>query len=67
MGDKIDKYRCLLRCCFDFKDGEELDVNLDSLIEMMEEDRLGLVVEVVDGIVLVVSVGVELMDFSVGV
>ncbi|KAM5352691.1 hypothetical protein ACJ41O_005413 [Fusarium nematophilum] len=38
-GDKIEKYRKLLRRCLDPKDGESLDTNLDSLIEMMEEER----------------------------
>jgi hypothetical protein len=66
-GDKIEKYRRLLRRCLDPKDGEELDANLDSLIEMMEEDRPGPAAEAVDG-----SVGAapglvgEPMDFSVG-
>ncbi|PHH84473.1 hypothetical protein CDD83_1894 [Cordyceps sp. RAO-2017] len=39
VGDKIDKYRKLLRRCLDPKDGECLDSNLDSLIDMMEEER----------------------------
>ena len=39
VGDKIDKYRKLLKQCLDPKDGESLDTNLDSLIEMMEEER----------------------------
>ncbi|RSL73253.1 hypothetical protein CEP54_000347 [Fusarium duplospermum] len=38
-GDKIEKYRRLLKRCLDPKDGESLDGNLDSLIEMMEEER----------------------------
>lgn len=38
-GDKIDKYRKLLKKCLDPKDGEILDTNLDSLIDMMEEER----------------------------
>ncbi|KAH7149140.1 hypothetical protein B0J13DRAFT_297998 [Dactylonectria estremocensis] len=37
-GDKIEKYRRLLKRCLDPKDGESLDTNLDSLIEMMEEE-----------------------------
>ena len=39
VGDKIEKYRKLLKRCLDPKDGESLDSNLDSLIEMMEEDK----------------------------
>lgn len=39
VGDKIEKYRKLLKRCLDPKDGESLDTNLDSLIEMMEEER----------------------------
>lgn len=39
VGDKIEKYRRLLKRCLDPKDGESLDTNLDSLIEMMEEER----------------------------
>ncbi|KAF4971346.1 hypothetical protein FSARC_1778 [Fusarium sarcochroum] len=38
-GDKIEKYRRLLKRCLDSKEGESLDTNLDSLIEMMEEER----------------------------
>lgn len=38
-GDKIEKYRKLLKKCLDTKEGESLDTNLDSLIEMMEEER----------------------------
>lgn len=37
-GDQIDRYRELLRKCLDPRDAESLDANLDSLIEMMEED-----------------------------
>ncbi|OAA39395.1 ANK-repeat protein MBP1 [Metarhizium rileyi] len=40
-GDKIEKYRKLLKRCLDQKDGEVLDSNLDNLIEMMEEERDG--------------------------
>lgn len=36
-GDKIEKYRKLLKLCLGPKDSESLDTNLDSLIEMMEE------------------------------
>ncbi|KND88435.1 Cell division cycle-like protein res1/sct1 [Tolypocladium ophioglossoides CBS 100239] len=39
VGDKIEKYRKLLKRCLDPKDGESLDTNLDSLIDMMEEER----------------------------
>lgn len=39
VGDKIEKYRKLLKQCLDPKDGEILDTNLDSLIDMMEEER----------------------------
>ena len=38
-GDKIEKYRRLLRKCLDPREGETLDTNLDSLIDMMEEER----------------------------
>ncbi|KAG9255673.1 uncharacterized protein F5Z01DRAFT_651835 [Emericellopsis atlantica] len=38
-GDKIERYRRLLKTCLDPMDGENLDLNLDSLIEMMEEQR----------------------------
>ncbi|CEJ94064.1 Putative DNA-binding domain-containing/ankyrin domain-containing protein [[Torrubiella] hemipterigena] len=39
VGDNIEKYRKLLKRCLDPKDGESLDSNLDSVIEMMEEER----------------------------
>lgn len=39
VGDKIDKYRKLLKLCLEPKDGESLDMNLDNLIEMMEEEK----------------------------
>jgi hypothetical protein len=38
-GEKIEKYRKLLKRCLDPKDGESLDANLESLIEMMEEQK----------------------------
>lgn len=38
-GDRIEKYRRLLKMCLDNKEGESLDTNLDSLIDMMEEQR----------------------------
>jgi transcription factor MBP1 len=38
-GEKIDKYRRLLKQCLDRSDAENLDANLDDLIEMMEEER----------------------------
>lgn len=37
-GDKIEKYRRLLKQCLDQKDGEILDTNLDSLVAMIEEE-----------------------------
>ncbi|OAA70092.1 Transcription regulator HTH, APSES-type DNA-binding domain protein [Akanthomyces lecanii RCEF 1005] len=39
VGDKIEKYRKLLKRCLDPKDGESFDNNLDSIIELMEEER----------------------------
>lgn len=71
-GDKIEKYRKLLKRCLDPKDGEALDVNLDSLIEMMEEEKD--VPDAVDGVggegdlALASAAGGigEPMDFSVG-
>lgn len=38
-GENIDKYRRLLKKCLEPKDADTLDANLDSLIDMMEEDR----------------------------
>ncbi|KAI1081517.1 ANK-repeat protein MBP1 [Whalleya microplaca] len=38
-GDKIDKYRRLLKQCLDPDAAENLDSNLDDLIDMMEEER----------------------------
>ncbi|KAI0003903.1 ANK-repeat protein MBP1 [Xylariaceae sp. FL0662B] len=38
-GDKIDKYRRLLKQCLDPDAAENLDANLDDLIDMMEEER----------------------------
>ncbi|KAK7425208.1 Transcription factor mbp1 [Neonectria punicea] len=57
-GDKIEKYRRLLKRCLDPKDGESLDTNLDSLIEMMEEESD---VHGMDG-----SMDREPMELSVG-
>ncbi|KPM42755.1 hypothetical protein AK830_g3834 [Neonectria ditissima] len=57
-GDKIEKYRRLLKQCLDPKDGESLDINLDSLIEMMEEETD---VHGLDG-----SMDREPMELSVG-
>ncbi|KAK5992183.1 Cell division cycle-related protein res1/sct1 [Cladobotryum mycophilum] len=57
VDDKIEKYRRLLKRCLDSKDGEILDNNLDSLIEMMEEEKD---VHDMDG-----STGGEPMDFAV--
>ncbi|KAG7151054.1 Cell division cycle-related protein res1/sct1 like [Verticillium longisporum] len=39
IGENVDKYRRLLRQCLDPKDAENLDSNLDSLVDMMEEDH----------------------------
>ncbi|KAF3057977.1 Cell division cycle-related protein res2/pct1 [Daldinia childiae] len=38
-GEKIDKYRRLLKECLDQEAAENLDSNLDDLIDMMEEER----------------------------
>ncbi|KAI1816274.1 ANK-repeat protein MBP1 [Poronia punctata] len=38
-GEKIDKYRRLLKQCLDRQDAENLDTNLDDLIDMMEEEQ----------------------------
>jgi transcription factor MBP1 len=38
-GEKIDKYRRLLKQCLDRQDAENLDTNIDDLIDMMEEER----------------------------
>ncbi|KAL2889964.1 ank-repeat protein mbp1 [Ceratocystis lukuohia] len=38
-GEKIEKYRRLLRNCLDAQDAGVLDENIDDLIEMMEEDE----------------------------
>lgn len=38
-GEKIDKYRRLLKQCLDRQDAENLDTNLDDIIDMMEEER----------------------------
>ncbi|KAI1322568.1 ANK-repeat protein MBP1 [Xylariaceae sp. FL0255] len=38
-GEKIDKYRRLLKQCLDRQDAENLDAHIDDLIEMMEEER----------------------------
>ncbi|KAI2638663.1 ANK-repeat protein MBP1 [Hypomontagnella submonticulosa] len=38
-GEKIDKYRRLLKQCLDPEAADSLDSNLDDLIEMMEEER----------------------------
>ncbi|KAI0192500.1 ANK-repeat protein MBP1 [Astrocystis sublimbata] len=37
-GEKIDKYRRLLKQCLDRQDAENLDVKLDDLIDLMEEN-----------------------------
>lgn len=63
VGDKIEKYRKLLKQCLDPKDGESLDSNLDNLIDMMEEEK-----DVNDHDVPPASAGgPEAMDFAVGV
>jgi transcription factor MBP1 len=59
VGDRIDKYRKLLKRCLDPTEGDSLDTNLDNLIEMMEEERD---VHDMDG-----STGGEPMDFTVTV
>lgn len=46
-GERIEQYRRLLKKCLDQSDAETLDANLDSLIEMMEEEKE--VVEMVGG------------------
>lgn len=56
VGDRIERYRKLLKQCLDPKDGEILDTNLDSLIDMMEEEREE---HSLDG-----AVGVEPMDIA---
>ncbi|GAB0134744.1 hypothetical protein EsDP_00003101 [Epichloe bromicola] len=61
VGDKIEKYRKLLKRCLDPKDGESLDSNLDNLIDMMEEEK-----DVIDMDGAAPSTG-EPMDFAVGV
>ncbi|KAI1178580.1 ANK-repeat protein MBP1 [Nemania sp. FL0916] len=38
-GEKIDRYRRLLKQCLDRQDAENLDANLDDLIDMMEEEQ----------------------------
>ncbi|KAI0394624.1 ANK-repeat protein MBP1 [Xylariaceae sp. FL0594] len=40
-GEKIDKYRRLLKQCLDRQDAENLDANLDDIIDMMEEENSG--------------------------
>lgn len=60
-GEKIDKYRKLLKRCLDQKDGEILDSNLDNLIDMMEEEKD---VNDMDG---QTASAADPMDFAVGV
>ncbi|KAI8630033.1 ANK-repeat protein MBP1 [Xylariaceae sp. FL1651] len=38
-GEKIDKYRRLLKQCLDRQDAENLDVHIDDVIDMMEEQQ----------------------------
>ncbi|KAI0836581.1 ANK-repeat protein MBP1 [Hypoxylon sp. FL0890] len=40
-GNKIDKYRLLLKGCLDTEAAENLDAHLDDLIEMMQEEQSG--------------------------
>ncbi|GKU00328.1 hypothetical protein FLAG1_02448 [Fusarium langsethiae] len=58
-GDKIEKYKKLLNRCLDPKEAESLDTNLDSLIEMMEEER--------DENGMVGAMDTEPMELSVGI
>ncbi|KAF5237157.1 hypothetical protein FAUST_6185 [Fusarium austroamericanum] len=58
-GDKIEKYKKLLNRCLDTKEAESLDTNLDSLIEMMEEER--------DENGMVDAMDPEPMELSVGI
>jgi transcription factor MBP1 len=58
VGERIDKYRKLLKTCLDTNDAENLDTNLDNLIEMMQEQRD---VHDMDG-----SIAGEPMDFTAG-
>ncbi|KAG6001730.1 hypothetical protein E4U43_001247 [Claviceps pusilla] len=62
VGDKIEKYRKLLKKCLDPKDGESLDSNLDNLIDMMEEEK-----DVTDLDISAPPLTTEPMDFAVGV
>ncbi|KAK4225607.1 cell division cycle-related protein res2/pct1 [Podospora fimiseda] len=55
-GDKIDKYRHLLRSCLPPEEQETLDENLDDLIRMMEdEDEVNVVLNGVVGSVVGVA------------
>ena len=38
-GETIEKYRKLLRACLIPEDGESLDLHLDSVVDMVEEQR----------------------------
>lgn len=38
-GETIEKYRKLLKACLMPEDGESLDLNLDSVVDMVEEQR----------------------------
>ncbi|KAI1140018.1 ANK-repeat protein MBP1 [Hypoxylon sp. FL0543] len=40
-GEKIDKYRRLLKACLDPETAENLDSHLDDIIRMMEEEQIG--------------------------
>ncbi|KAG5927394.1 hypothetical protein E4U53_002871 [Claviceps sorghi] len=62
VGDKIEKYRKLLKKCLDAKDGESLDANLDNLIDMMEEEK-----DVAELDISAPPLAAEPMDFAVGV
>ncbi|KAL2021851.1 hypothetical protein VTK56DRAFT_6625 [Thermocarpiscus australiensis] len=48
-GDRIDKYRHLLRSCLPPEDHELLDENLDDMIKMMEDEAAEVLVEGVTG------------------
>jgi transcription factor MBP1 len=38
-GETIEKYRKLLKACLMPEDGENLDLHLDSVVDMVEEQR----------------------------
>lgn len=59
-GDKIEKYRRLLKLCLDPGAADNLDNNLDDLIEMMEEEAQDVSMGAVDP----VPVAPESMDIT---